>query len=80
MGDFVGGLLKYVKRNPVERVTIAGGFAKLVKLSQGAMDLHWSQYRGFRSAGGCCPSRRSARRQHGMKCCAGRPSLPQRLR
>ena len=40
MGDFVGGLLKYVKRNPVERVTIAGGFAKLVKLAQGAMDLH----------------------------------------
>src|SRR5690606_18894342 len=32
MGDFVGGLLKYVKRHPVERVTIAGGFAKLVKL------------------------------------------------
>jgi cobalt-precorrin-5B (C1)-methyltransferase len=40
MGDFVGGLLKYVKRHPVERVTIAGGFAKMVKLAQGAMDLH----------------------------------------
>jgi cobalt-precorrin-5B (C1)-methyltransferase len=40
MGDFVGGLLKYLKRNPVERVTIAGGFAKMVKLAQGAMDLH----------------------------------------
>lgn len=40
MGDFVGGLLKYVKQHPVDRVTIAGGFAKLVKLSQGAMDLH----------------------------------------
>ena len=40
MGDFVGGLLKYVKQHPVERVTIAGGFAKLVKLAQGAMDLH----------------------------------------
>ncbi len=40
MGDFVGGLLKYVKRNPLARVTIAGGFAKLVKLAQGAMDLH----------------------------------------
>ena len=40
MGDFVGGLLKYVKRHPVERVTIAGGFAKLSKLAQGAMDLH----------------------------------------
>lgn len=40
MGDFVGGMLKYVRRHPVERVTIAGGFAKLVKLAQGAMDLH----------------------------------------
>ena len=40
MGDFVGGLLKYVRRHPVERVTIVGGFAKLVKLAQGAMDLH----------------------------------------
>jgi cobalt-precorrin-5B (C1)-methyltransferase len=40
MGDFVGGMLKYIKANPVKRVTIAGGFAKLVKLAQGAMDLH----------------------------------------
>ena len=40
MGDFVGGLLKYLRRHPVERVTIAGGFAKMVKLAQGAMDLH----------------------------------------
>jgi cobalt-precorrin-5B (C1)-methyltransferase len=40
MGDFVGGLCKYLKRHPVERVTIAGGFAKMAKLGQGAMDLH----------------------------------------
>lgn len=40
MGDFVGGLLKYLKAHPVPRVTIAGGFAKLVKLAQGALDLH----------------------------------------
>jgi cobalt-precorrin-5B (C1)-methyltransferase len=40
MGDFVGGLLKYVKTHPVERVTIAGGFGKLAKLAGGAMDLH----------------------------------------
>ena len=40
MGDFVGGLLKYLRTHPVERVTIAGGFAKLAKLAQGAMDLH----------------------------------------
>jgi len=40
MGDFVGGMLKYLRRHPVERVTIAGGFAKLSKLARGAMDLH----------------------------------------
>lgn len=40
MGDFVGGMLKYVRAHPVEHVTIAGGFAKLTKLAQGAMDLH----------------------------------------
>ncbi|MEF2547560.1 cobalt-precorrin-5B (C(1))-methyltransferase [Aurantimonas sp. E1-2-R+4] len=40
MGDFAGGLLKYLRAHPVDRVTIAGGFAKLTKLAQGAMDLH----------------------------------------
>ena len=40
MGDFAGGLLKYLRRNPVERLTIGGGFAKLSKLAQGHMDLH----------------------------------------
>lgn len=40
MGDFAGGLLKYLRRNPVARLTIAGGFGKLTKLAQGAMDLH----------------------------------------
>jgi len=40
MGDFVGGMLKYLARHPVERLTIAGGFAKLAKLAQGALDLH----------------------------------------
>lgn len=40
MGDFAGGLLKYLRVNPVPRVTIGGGFGKLVKLAQGAMDLH----------------------------------------
>jgi cobalt-precorrin-5B (C1)-methyltransferase len=42
MGDFAGGLLKYLRRNPVARLTIAGGFAKICKLSQGALDLHSS--------------------------------------
>jgi cobalt-precorrin-5B (C1)-methyltransferase len=40
MGDFAGGMLKYVRRRPVARVTIAGGFAKLAKLAQGHLDLH----------------------------------------
>ncbi len=43
MGDFAGGLLKYVRRHPVPRLTIAGGFAKLAKLARGAMDLHSSR-------------------------------------
>ena len=40
MGDFAGGMLKYLRQHPIERVTIAGGFGKLTKLAQGAMDLH----------------------------------------
>ena len=40
MGDFAGGLMKYLARHPVPRFTLAGGFAKLVKLGQGALDLH----------------------------------------
>lgn len=40
MGDFVGGMLNYVRRHPVRRVTLAGGFAKMSKLAQGALDLH----------------------------------------
>jgi cobalt-precorrin-5B (C1)-methyltransferase len=40
MGDFAGGLLKYVREHPVGRVTIGGGFGKITKLAQGAMDLH----------------------------------------
>lgn len=40
MGDFTGGLLKYLARHPVARLTIGGGIGKLTKLAQGAMDLH----------------------------------------
>jgi cobalt-precorrin-5B (C1)-methyltransferase len=40
MGDFVGGTLKYLRRHPVARVTIAGGVAKMTKLAQGLTDLH----------------------------------------
>ena len=43
MGDFAGGMLKYLRRNPLPRLTIAGGFAKLTKLAQGHLDLHSSR-------------------------------------
>lgn len=44
MGDFVGGMLKYVRKyyrnDPIQKVTIAGGFGKMCKLAQGLLDLH----------------------------------------
>jgi cobalt-precorrin-5B (C1)-methyltransferase len=40
MGDFAGGLLKYLRDHPVKRLTIGGGFGKISKLGQGALDLH----------------------------------------
>ncbi|MEM5298210.1 cobalt-precorrin-5B (C(1))-methyltransferase [Burkholderia sp. JPY481] len=40
MGDFVGAVLKHVKRAPVERLSICGGFGKLSKLAAGHLDLH----------------------------------------
>jgi cobalt-precorrin-5B (C1)-methyltransferase len=40
MGDFVGGMLKYLRTHPVPRVTVAGGLAKMTKLAQGRLDLH----------------------------------------
>jgi cobalt-precorrin-5B (C1)-methyltransferase len=40
MGDFVGGMLRYLRRHPIPRVTIAGGVAKMAKLAQGRLDLH----------------------------------------
>src|ERR1700731_634042 len=40
MGDFVGGMLKYLRRHPLPRVTIAGGVGKMTKLAQGLLDLH----------------------------------------
>jgi cobalt-precorrin-5B (C1)-methyltransferase len=40
MGDFVGGMLKYLRRHPVPRLTVAGGLAKVTKLGQGLLDLH----------------------------------------
>lgn len=43
MGDFVGAVLKYLRHHPIDKLTIAGGFAKLTKLAQGEMDLHSSR-------------------------------------
>lgn len=40
MGDFVGAVLKHLRRHPVARLTICGGFAKLSKLAAGHLDLH----------------------------------------
>ncbi len=40
MGDFVGATLKLIRRKPVARLTIAGGFGKISKLADGHMDLH----------------------------------------
>ena len=40
MGDFAGGTLKYLRRHPLPRLTIAGGFGKISKLAAGFGDLH----------------------------------------
>ena len=40
MGDFAGGMLKYLVKHPVAQVTVGGGIGKITKLAQGAVDLH----------------------------------------
>jgi cobalt-precorrin-5B (C1)-methyltransferase len=40
MGDFAGAVLKYLRRHPVQRLSIVGGFAKMSKLAAGHLDLH----------------------------------------
>ena len=40
MGDFAGATLKMIRRKPVARLTVAGGFGKISKLADGHMDLH----------------------------------------
>jgi cobalt-precorrin-5B (C1)-methyltransferase len=40
MGDFAGGLLKYLRKHPLPRLTIGGGFGKISKLGAGHLDLH----------------------------------------
>ena len=63
MGDFVGGMLKYLRTHPVPRITIAGGVAKMTKLAQGLTDLHskrgevdFATLAGFAAATGGSPS------------------------
>ena len=40
MGDFVGAVLKHLRKVPVPRLTLCGGFGKISKLAAGHMDLH----------------------------------------
>jgi len=40
MGDFVGAVLKHVRKVPVDKLSICGGFGKISKLAAGHMDLH----------------------------------------
>jgi cobalt-precorrin-5B (C1)-methyltransferase len=40
MGDFVGGMLKYLRQHPVQRLSVGGGFGKISKLAKGHADLH----------------------------------------
>lgn len=40
MGDFVGALLKHLKKGQVQTLSICGGFGKMTKLAQGALDLN----------------------------------------
>ncbi|SAK65206.1 cobalt-precorrin-6A synthase [Caballeronia hypogeia] len=40
MGDFAGAVLKHLRRAPVERLSLCGGFGKFSKLAAGHMDLH----------------------------------------
>lgn len=40
MGDFVGAVLKHLKKAPIQRISIVGGFGKISKLAAGHLDLH----------------------------------------
>jgi len=40
MGDFVGAVLKYMKKVPLPRLTLCGGFGKISKLANGHLDLN----------------------------------------
>jgi cobalt-precorrin-5B (C1)-methyltransferase len=40
MGDFVGAVLKHLRRAPIAKLSLCGGFGKVSKLAAGHMDLH----------------------------------------
>lgn len=40
MGDFAGAVLKHLKKAPIEKLSICGGFGKITKLANGHMDLN----------------------------------------
>lgn len=40
MGDFIGAVLKHLRKAPIARVSICGGFGKISKLANGHMDLN----------------------------------------
>ncbi len=40
MGDFVGAVLKHLRRAPIPRLSLVGGFGKMSKLAAGHLDLH----------------------------------------
>ena len=40
MGDFVGAVLKHLRKVPMARLSLCGGFGKISKLAAGNMDLH----------------------------------------
>ena len=40
MGDFAGAVLKHLRRAPIPRLSLAGGFGKISKLAAGHLDLH----------------------------------------
>lgn len=40
MGDFAGAVLKHLRKAPVARLSLCGGFGKISKLAAGHLDLH----------------------------------------
>lgn len=40
MGDFVGAVLKHLKKAPLQKLSLCGGFGKMTKLANGHLDLN----------------------------------------